>query len=105
MTSYIDALLPSTSPAERRDPTISPFWADLRGVKLPPALFTCGSEDPLLDDSVMMAAKWGVCGGEAVLRVYQGAPHGFIGFAPGTVRCVQEGLDDTEMFVRERIPV
>jgi acetyl esterase/lipase len=64
MKSYIDALLPNTSEAHRRDPSISPFWADLRGKKLPPALFTCGSEDPLLDDSVMLGAKWGMWGNE-----------------------------------------
>lgn len=64
MKSYIDALLPNTTEVQRRDPSISPFWADLRGKKLPPALFTCGSEDPLLDDSVMMGAKWGMWGNE-----------------------------------------
>lgn len=99
MSSYIDALLPNTTEAERRDPSISPFYADLRGKKLPPALFTCGSEDPLLDDSVMMGAKWGMWGGESVVRIYTGAPHGFIGYKPGSIRAVQEGLDDVGKFV------
>lgn len=103
MTSYINALLPNTTEAQRRDPSISPFWADLRGKKLPPALFTCGSEDPLLDDSVMMGAKWGMWGNESVVKIYQGAPHGFIGFPPGTIKSVQEALDDTEVFVKEKI--
>lgn len=44
----------------------------------------------MLDDSVMMAAKWGMWGNRSVLKVYHGAPHGFIGFAPGTVGSVQE---------------
>jgi acetyl esterase/lipase len=101
MSAYIDALLPDTTEKERRDPSISPLWADLRGKKLPPALFTCGSEDPLLDDTVMMGAKWGMWGNEAVVKIYNGAPHGFIGFAPGTIRAVQEGLDDTGAFVKE----
>lgn len=48
----------------------------------------------------MMAAKWGMWGNRSVLKVYRGAPHGFIGFAPGTVGSVQEALDDTEMFVK-----
>jgi acetyl esterase/lipase len=58
MSSYIKALLPGTTEEQRRHPSISPFYADIRGKKLPPALFTCGSEDPLLDDTVMMGAKW-----------------------------------------------
>jgi len=105
MKSYIDALLPNTTEAERRDPSISPFWADLRGKKLPPALFTCGSEDPLLDDSVMMGAKWAMWGNESIVKIYHGAPHGFIGFPPGTIKSVQEVLDDTEAFVRSKMGI
>jgi acetyl esterase/lipase len=103
MKSYIDALLPNTTEKERRDPSISPFWADLRGKKLPPALFTCGSEDPLLDDSIVMGAKWGAWGNESIVKIYHGAPHGFIGFPPGTIKAVQEALDDTEAFVKSKI--
>jgi acetyl esterase/lipase len=103
MSSYIKALLPNTTEEQRRHPSISPFYADLRGKKLPPALFTCGSEDPLLDDTVMMGAKWSMWGNEAVIKVYNGAPHGFIGFAPGTIKAVQEGLDDIGAFVAAKI--
>ncbi|KAF2823945.1 alpha/beta-hydrolase [Ophiobolus disseminans] len=103
MSAYIDALLPNTTEKQRKDPSISPLWADLRGKKLPPALFTCGSEDPLLDDTIMMGAKWGVWGNEAVVKIYNGAPHGFIGYAPGTIKAVQEGLDDTVAFVKAKI--
>ncbi|PZD32816.1 Aes, Esteraselipase [Pyrenophora tritici-repentis] len=105
MKSYIDALLPNTTEAQRRHPSISPFWADLRGKKLPPALFTCGSEDPLLDDSVMMGSKWAMWGNESIVKIYHGAPHGFIGFPPGTIKAVQEVLDDTEAFVRAKVGV
>lgn len=76
MQQYIDALLPNTSPTDRRDPSISPFFADIRGKKLPPALFTCGSEDPLLDDTVFMGAKWAMWGNESIVKIYNGAPHG-----------------------------
>ncbi|KAF2005463.1 hypothetical protein P154DRAFT_518567 [Amniculicola lignicola CBS 123094] len=104
MQKYIEALLPGTTAEERRDPSISPMFADLRGYKLPPALFTCGSEDPLLDDSIFMGAKWMAWGGETVVKIYNGAPHGYIGNAPGTIDAVQEGLDDTVEFVVSRIP-
>jgi acetyl esterase/lipase len=105
MKSYIDALLPNTTEADRRDPSISPFWADLRGKKLPPALFTCGSEDPLLDDSARRGAQRGMRGAESVVKIYRGAPHGFIGFPPGTIKAVQEVLDDTEAFVKAKIGI
>lgn len=103
MNAYIDALLPNTTEKQRRDPSISPFFKDLRGLKLPPALFTCGSEDPLLDDTVMMGAKWLMQGADTIVKIYNGAPHGFIGYAPGTITAVQEGLDDSVEFVKERM--
>lgn len=51
---------------------ISPFFANLMKMKLPPAIFTCGTLDPLLDDSVCMSAKWMMSGAEAVLKIYPG---------------------------------
>jgi acetyl esterase/lipase len=71
-SSYIAAYLPSTSEADRRDPDISPFFADMYKMKAPPAIFTCGTLDPLLDDSVLMATKWKMSGAEAVLKLYPG---------------------------------
>lgn len=62
----------------RRDPAISPLYADLAG--LPPALFTVGTADPLLDDSLFMAARWRAAGNEAQLHVYPEAAHGFPSF-------------------------
>ncbi|KAF2811358.1 uncharacterized protein BDZ99DRAFT_487179 [Mytilinidion resinicola] len=103
MKRYIDVLLPNTTIEQRRHPSISPFFADLRGLKLPPALFTCGTEDPLLDDTVFMSAKWMMWGNEAVVRIYNGAPHGFIMFPPGTIDAVQEGLDASTDFVKEKL--
>jgi acetyl esterase/lipase len=104
MSKYIEALLPNTTPMSRRDPTISPFFADIRGMKLPPALFTCGSEDPLLDDTLFMGAKWAAWGNESIVKVYNGSPHGFIMFPPGSFKGVDEGLADSIEFVKDRIP-
>ena len=103
MSRYIEALLPNTMPMERRDASISPFFADIRGKKLPPALFTCGSEDPLLDDTLFMGAKWAAWGNESVVKVYNGAPHGFIMFPPGTIKGVDAGLNDSIEFVKDKI--
>ncbi|MCJ1392509.1 hypothetical protein MMC18_005377 [Xylographa bjoerkii] len=77
MVKYMDAFLPGRSPDERKDPSISPFYKDLSGLQLPPALFTCGTEDCLLEDTVMMALRWQMAGAETTTRLFPGAPHGF----------------------------
>jgi acetyl esterase len=71
-----------------RDPDISPLHADLKG--LPPALFTVGSRDMLVDDSLFMAPRWAAAGNRAELEVYPAGCHVFIGF-PGTNtdRCLE----------------
>jgi len=56
-------------------PDISPLYADLTG--LPPALFTVGGADPLLDDSLFMAARWQFAGNDSELAFYPECPHGF----------------------------
>ena len=58
------------------DPDVSPLFADLRG--MPPALFSVGTNDHLLDDTLFMAARWEVAGNRSELLVYPDAPHGCI---------------------------
>jgi len=62
-------------PALRRDPDVSPLYADLSG--LPPALFTIGTLDPLLDDTLFMAARWEAAGNATEVAVYPGGVHAF----------------------------
>jgi acetyl esterase/lipase len=62
-------------PATRRDPDMSAIFADVSG--LPPALFSVGTLDVFLDDSLFMAARWIAAGNAAELAVYPGAMHGF----------------------------
>ena len=64
---------------DRRDPDISPLYADLHG--MPPALFTIGTRDALLDDTLFMHARWIAAGNQAELAVYPGGAHGFTAFA------------------------
>jgi acetyl esterase len=74
-------------PETLRDPAISPLYANLSG--LVPALFTVGRLDPLLDDSLFMAARWEVAGNPAELVVYPESEHGFTGFPTGMARAAR----------------
>jgi acetyl esterase/lipase len=47
---------------------------------MPPALFTVGTMDPLLDDSLFMASRWAEYGNECELAVYPGGIHGLNAF-------------------------
>ncbi|ANH67461.1 alpha/beta hydrolase fold domain-containing protein [Mitsuaria sp. 7] len=60
---------------ELQDPALSPLYADLSD--LPPALFTVGTMDLLLDDSLFMHSRWQAAGNEARLAIYPGGIHGF----------------------------
>lgn len=96
---FADCVLPGRSREERRDPEYSPLWADLQS--MPPALFTVGTLDPLLDDSLFMAARWAAAGNHADLRVYPEAIHGFTAFPLEVARVANAAQDDSlRIFVR-----
>jgi acetyl esterase/lipase len=63
---------PGMTAEQRRDPAVSPLFADLTG--LPPARIVVGAEDPLLDDSVALAGRWRA---PVEFSVVAGAAHGF----------------------------
>lgn len=81
---FISSFVPGRSPDELRAPHISPLYADLHD--LPPALFTVGTLDPLIDDSVRMAARWRADGGSGELRIWPDGVHGFNAFPIGLAR-------------------
>jgi acetyl esterase len=73
MQQFYNAFLPTVT--DRRVPDISPLYADLKG--LCPALFSVGTRDALLDDTLFMHARWVAAGNEAELAIYPGGAHGF----------------------------
>ena len=103
MTHFREAYLPGLTADELVSPQISPLYADLAGTDLPPAFFTCGTEDCLLDDSVFMSVKWMIAGGDAVIRIYPGSPHGYIMFAEEAHENVKQAMRDVQSFVRARM--
>jgi acetyl esterase/lipase len=98
MAWFYECFLPGLTPDERRDARYSPLWADLTG--MPPALFSVGMLDPLLDDSLFMASRWEAAGNRADLRVYPEAVHGFVAF-PNAIgaAATQAGIE----FVRSAV--
>jgi len=75
MAEFSDFYLPGLTDDERRDPSISPAFADLS--LMPPALFTVGTLDHMFDDTIMMAARWAASGSITELAVYPDCGHGF----------------------------
>ena len=76
MQQYYNAFLPMV--ADRRTPDISPLYAELKN--LCPALFSVGTRDALLDDTLFMHARWVAAGNPAELAIYPGGAHGFTYF-------------------------
>lgn len=78
---FTECYLPGLTDDERRDPSISPAFADLRN--LPPALMSVGTSDHLLDDTLMLSGRWAAAGNEVELLVLPEMPHGFMAVSCG----------------------
>jgi len=73
---FTEAYLPKG--VDPRNPDVSALYADLKN--MPRAIFTVGTIDPLLDDTLFMYSRWIAAGNEAELAIYPGAPHAFNNF-------------------------
>jgi len=78
MDWFADCFLPGMPDEERRAPSVSPLFAELHD--LPPALFSCGTADPLLDDSLFMEARWRQAGNETTLSLWDEGIHAYTAF-------------------------
>ncbi len=74
-----------------RTPDLAPLYGDLSG--LPPALFTIGTLDAMLDDSMFMFCRWIAAGNVAQIALYPGADHGFIETPHPHARAANAGID------------
>ncbi|MBM4256109.1 MAG: alpha/beta hydrolase [Deltaproteobacteria bacterium] len=95
INQYYDWYAPNSL---RGEPDVSPLYADLVG--LPPALFTVGTLDPLLDDTLFMASRWCASAGHAELAVYPGGIHAFNSFPIDIARSANAKI---RSFLNERI--
>lgn len=84
-----DAYAPEVS--GRRNPDLSALYAELS--HMPTALFSVGTLDPFLDDSLFLYARWIAAGNEAQLAVYPGAPHGFNAIGHPHARAADARID------------
>jgi acetyl esterase len=75
MEHFFAMYLPGVDQEARRDPDISPLYADL--ADMPPALFSVGTADPLLDDTLFMEARWRAAGARTELAVFPEAIHAY----------------------------
>lgn len=73
---YREALLPNADIHRMKHANTSPMYNDLTG--LGSALFLTGTDDALLDDSVLMHFRWLQAGNHAIIKFMPGAPHGFM---------------------------
>ncbi|CZR69487.1 related to lipase 2 [Phialocephala subalpina] len=110
-----DAYLGDRTPEDRRDPSISPIYHPVfqipgsrfgetkKEVKLPPALFLCGTQDALVDDTVLMSFRWQVAGGEATVKFVEGAPHGFLLFGADKCEMAARGHAILTEWLKEKV--
>ena len=107
MKHFTDAYVPNMSFEDRRSPSVSPLYEDLQalmaleaGMKLPPALFLCGTQDPLLEDTLMMSTRWLTAGGESIVKIWPGEAHGFSAFP---TKSAKEASALMEQFIQEKL--
>ena len=73
-------------------PDVSPIQGDLSG--MPPALFTVGTRDLLLDDSLFMFGRWLSYGSNAEIIIVPGADHAFNAFPSETTTLVENKINE-----------
>jgi acetyl esterase/lipase len=98
LDAFRDLAFPGRDLEALRDAGVSPLYAGLTG--LPPAMFVVGALDPLLDDSLFMAARWQAAGNRADIEVWPDGAHTFMNM--GTP-LAEAALDRTVGWIRRAV--
>ncbi len=77
MVEALRLLTPGLTDEARRQPPLSPLYGDFTG--LPPALMFVGELDPLKDDTLLIAERWGAVA-QVQAHLLPESAHGFIHF-------------------------
>ena len=84
----------------RASPALSPILGDLS--RFPPTLLICGTADPLLDDTLLMASALTRAGIAAETALWPGGVHGFDQF--DGLPIAEEALAEKAAFLRRLAP-
>lgn len=115
-----DAYLGSRTASERRDPAISPLYHEIfqypgshpreamadggkTKANLPPALFMCGTLDPVIDDNILMSFRYQIAGGETVVKFVEGGAHSLLMFPEERYEPATKGKTILMEFLKERL--
>jgi acetyl esterase/lipase len=88
-----------------KHPVFSPIYRhfDAVGSRLPPALFVAGTADPLVDDTILISARWQMAQGSAVTRFVPGAPHAFAEVPIESGDCCVDHNEIVKEFLGEKL--
>jgi len=101
--THVADFCPRMSTEDLKNPDVSPLYADLTQFELPPALFTVGTMDPLLDDTIFMSSKWMMAGAETIVKIYPGASHAYLPFPEDHYPASKQVFLDVKLFVASQM--
>ncbi|MDH4395517.1 MAG: alpha/beta hydrolase [Limnobacter sp.] len=83
-------------PIPAQDPRVSPVFAELKG--LPPTLLQCGSQEVLLDDTLLFQKQASAAGVDVRCKVFPGMWHNFQMFCDA-LNTASDALDEIAQFI------
>ena len=89
MKKFEDSYLQNNE--DKTNPDVSPMFGDFSD--MPPAIFTIGTRDLLLDHTLLMHSRWVAYGNKAEIIIVPGADHAFIAFPCKTTSAVIKELN------------
>ncbi|KAH6973119.1 hypothetical protein BKA56DRAFT_620480 [Ilyonectria sp. MPI-CAGE-AT-0026] len=69
---------------------------------LPPALFLCGNAHPMLDNTILMSARWQLAEGSATVKLVAGTPQAFVEMPIESGDCCIQAAEIIQQFLQDR---